>query len=105
MELSLVAYGEPDATAPDRRNPADDTVRLFDELARPLRAYLIGSGAAPQGADDAVQETFLRFCRHLRADGDVLQQPRLDLSSRAQFPPRRTTSHAPQELGRHPTCH
>jgi RNA polymerase sigma-70 factor (ECF subfamily) len=71
MDLYLMADGRTvnatEAAAADQ--PRDETLRWFDELRDPLRRYLMCAGANPADADDAVQETFLRLCKHLEKSG------------------------------------
>jgi RNA polymerase sigma-70 factor (ECF subfamily) len=75
MDLYLMADGgmaRLTRVAAPARNPArEETLRWFDELRDPLRRYLMCSGADPADADEAVQESFLRFCRYLEANGQV----------------------------------
>jgi len=52
--------------APDAKRTV---VSLFDELRPALFRYLRWLGSTPQGADDAIQEAFLRLHRHLAAGG------------------------------------
>jgi RNA polymerase sigma-70 factor (ECF subfamily) len=44
-------------------------IELYDQFRPSLYGYLISLGLAPQQADDAVQETFLRLFEHLQSDG------------------------------------
>jgi RNA polymerase sigma-70 factor (ECF subfamily) len=47
----------------------EQITRLFDELCEPVRRYLLYLGVSPTDADEIVQETFFRLCRHLHAGG------------------------------------
>jgi RNA polymerase sigma-70 factor (ECF subfamily) len=42
---------------------------LFDELRYPLYRYLLCLGIRPEEAEETIQETFLRLCRHLHGGG------------------------------------
>jgi RNA polymerase sigma-70 factor (ECF subfamily) len=42
---------------------------LFDELRFPLYRYLLCLNIRPEEAEEVIQETFLRLCRHLHARG------------------------------------
>jgi len=58
LELSLTS-------APERRNLAE----AFTELREPVCRYLLALGLKPAEAEEVVQETFLRLCRHLDSQG------------------------------------
>jgi hypothetical protein len=45
-------------------------IELYDQFRPSLYGYLIPLGLAPQQADDAVQETFLRLFEHLQSSGN-----------------------------------
>jgi RNA polymerase sigma-70 factor (ECF subfamily) len=53
------------------RNLADRVAGLFGELRMPLFRYLVVALGSAEEAEDAVQECFLRLCRHLQQGGEV----------------------------------
>jgi RNA polymerase sigma-70 factor (ECF subfamily) len=74
MDLCVMADAGPvkmskAVTGTDRAR--DAALRWFGELRDPLRRYLVCSGARPADADEAVQESFLRLCRHLEKNLEV----------------------------------
>ncbi len=69
-ELSIPAVApswaaEPDTPVIAGQNLAD----AFTELRDPVCRYLLSLGLDRPDADEVLQETFLRLCRHISADG------------------------------------
>ena len=67
MDFYLMVDGRTPTAAETVR---EEALRWFDELREPVRRYLMCSGANPEDADEAVQESFLRLYRHLVGGGD-----------------------------------
>ena len=62
-----------DVARPDVKRPASTIEQVveeaFDAHAPALKAFAIAASHDVDAADDLVQETFLRFVRHLRSEG------------------------------------
>jgi RNA polymerase sigma-70 factor (ECF subfamily) len=68
----IVLIADPVTAENDERktlDPKAEVVCLFDGLRTGLFRYLRWLGCAPDEADDAIQETFLRLHRHLLTGG------------------------------------
>jgi len=48
---------------------SQNLAEAFTELREPVSRYLLALGLAPPEAEEVVQETFLRLCQHLDANG------------------------------------
>ena len=65
-ELSVPAgWDEPTAPVTAQQGLAE----AFTELREPVSRYLLAIGLGPLEAEEVVQETFLRLCQHLAANG------------------------------------
>jgi RNA polymerase sigma-70 factor, ECF subfamily len=62
----MANIGEAETTEQSRQ----ELLRWFDELRGPVCRYLMCQGASQADAEDAVQEAFLKFHRHLDIRGD-----------------------------------
>jgi RNA polymerase sigma-70 factor (ECF subfamily) len=51
------------------KSATDHMAEAFTELREPMVRYLLALGLARAEADEVVQETFLRLCQHVAANG------------------------------------
>src|SRR5690349_6827475 len=65
IPADVTEWGEPAASVTARQNVA----QAFTELREPVCRYLLALGLGPNEAEEVVQETFLRLCQHVEANG------------------------------------
>ena len=65
IPAEVTEWGDAAASVTARQSVA----QAFTELRQPVCRYLLALGLAPAEAEEVVQETFLRLCQHLEANG------------------------------------